>query len=72
VLFVAKSPPLWVLGAGAGAGAAVPAVAINAGWSLLGASWRNRAAAIRWLLYLAAGVAAAATIGAWLVLVLLC
>jgi chromate transporter len=71
VLFVAKSPPLWVLGAGAGAGAAVPAVAASAGWSLLGASWHNRAATIRWLIYLAAGAAAAATIGPWLVLVLL-
>jgi chromate transporter len=70
VLFVAKSPPLWVLGAGAGAGAAVPAVAVNAGASLLGASWRNRRASIRWLCYLAAGLAAAATIGVWLVLVL--
>jgi chromate transporter len=71
VLFVAGSPPLWVLGAGAGAGAAVPAVAVNAGWSLLGASWRNRSATIRWLIYLAAGLAAAATIGVWLVLALL-
>jgi chromate transporter len=70
VLFVAGSPPLWVLGAGAGAGAAVPAVAVQAGWSLLGPSWRNRASAARWLAYLAAGLAAAATIGAWLVLVL--
>jgi chromate transporter len=71
VLFVATSPPLWVLGAGAGAGAAVPAVAVQAGWSLLVPSWRNRASACRWLAYLAAGLAAAATIGAWLVLVLL-
>ena len=71
VLFVAGSPPLWVLGAGAGAGAAVPAVAVQAGWSLLVPSWRNRASAVRWLAYLAAGLAAAATIGAWLVLVLL-
>jgi len=71
VLFVATSPPLWVLGAGAGAGAAVPAVAVQAGWSLLGPSWRNRRAAVRWLAYLAAGLAAAATIGEWLVLVLL-
>jgi chromate transporter len=70
VLFVATSPPLWVLGAGAGAGAAVPAVAVQAGWSLLGPSWRNRRATVRWLVYLAAGVAAAATIGEWLVLVL--
>jgi chromate transporter len=71
VLFVAGTPPLWVLGAGAGAGAAVPAVAVQAGWSLLSASWRNRTSTVRWLAYLAAGLAAAATIGAWLVLVLL-
>jgi chromate transporter len=71
VLFVAGSPPLWVLGAGAGAGAAVPAVAVQAGWSLLVPSRRNRASAIRWLVYLAAGLTAAATIGVWLVLVLL-
>jgi chromate transporter len=49
----------------------VPAVAVNAGWSLLGASWRNRRSAARWLIYLTAGLAAAATIGVWLVLVLL-
>jgi chromate transporter len=71
VLFVAGTPPLWVLGAGAGAGAAVPAVAVQAGWSLVAASWRGKASAARWLAYLAAGLAAAATIGAWLVLVLL-
>ncbi len=71
VLFLAQSPPLWVLGAGAGAGAAVPAVAVNAGWSLLRPSWDRRSATIRWILYLAAGLAAAATIGVWLVLVLL-
>jgi chromate transporter len=70
VLFVEQSPPLWVLGAGAGGGAAVPAVAVQAGWSLIGPSWRNKKAAARWLIYLAAGLAAAATIGAWLVLVL--
>jgi chromate transporter len=71
VLFVAGSPPLWVLGAGAGAGAAVPAVAVQAGWSLLVPSWRKRASAVRWMAYLAAGLAAAATIGVWLVVVLL-
>jgi chromate transporter len=71
VLFLASSPPLWVLGAGAGAGAAVPAVAVNAGVSLIGPSWRNRRSAARWLLYLAAGLATAATVGEWLVLVLL-
>jgi chromate transporter len=70
-LFLAGSPPLWVLGAGAGAGAAVPAVAVQAGTSLLGASWQRRKHTLRWLAYLAAGAAAAATVGVWLVLVLL-
>ena len=71
VLFLAGSPPLWVLGAGAGAGAAVPAVAVQAGWSLLGASWRGRAHTARWAAYLLAGAAAAATVGEWLALILL-
>jgi chromate transporter len=71
VLFLAGSPPLWVLGAGAGAGAAVPAVAVNAGVSLIGPSWRNRRSAVRWPIYLAVGLAAAAIAGEWLVLVLL-
>ncbi len=71
VLFLATSPPLWVLGAGAGASAAVPAVAVNAGVSLVSASWQRRADTARWLLYLVAGTAAAAVLGVWLVLVLL-
>jgi chromate transporter len=70
-LFLGGSPPLWVLGAGAGAGAAVPAVAVHAGAGLTGASWRRRSQTGRWLAYLIAGGAAAATIGVWLVLVLL-
>jgi chromate transporter len=71
VLFVSKSPPLAVLGAGAGAGGAVPAVAAAAGWSLAVPSWRSRRATARWLCYAGAGFAAAATIGPWLVVVLL-
>jgi chromate transporter len=71
-LFLGASPPLWVLGAGAGAGAAVPAVAIQAASSLTGASWRRRKNTARWACYLIAGAAAAATLGPWLVLVLLC
>jgi chromate transporter len=71
VLFLSTSPPLWVLGAGAGAGAAVPAVAIHAGAGLTGASWQRRSNAARWLCYLIAGAASAATLGPWLVLVLL-
>jgi chromate transporter len=71
VLFLSGTPPLWVLGAGAGADAAVPAVAVQAGWSLLGPSWKNKASTARWACYLVAGLAAAPTIGPWLVLVLL-
>ena len=73
VLFLAGDPPLWVKGAGAGAGAAVAAVAVHAGWSLVPASWarvRGRAE-LRWLLYVSTGVVAAATVGPWLVLLLL-
>ncbi|MGZ4278639.1 MAG: chromate efflux transporter [Solirubrobacteraceae bacterium] len=73
VVFLAGSPPTWVRGAGAGAGAAVAAVAVQAGSSLLPASWQRapRASRGRWLAYLAAGTAAAATLGPWLVVVLL-
>ncbi|HZR53927.1 MAG TPA: chromate efflux transporter [Streptosporangiaceae bacterium] len=73
VLFLAGTPPLWVRGAGAGADAAVAAVAVQAGWSLAGPSWKRAADGrrVRWTCYLLAGGAAAATIGPWLVLVLL-
>ncbi len=72
-LFLGGSPPTWVRGAGAGAGAAVAAVAVHAGAGLLPASWRRaqEASRARWLAWLAAGAAAAASIGPWLVLVLL-
>jgi len=73
VLFLSGTPPLWVRGAGAGADAAVAAVALHAGWSLAGPSWKRATEArrVRWVCYLIAGGAAAATIGPWLVLVLL-
>jgi chromate transporter len=73
VLFLSGSPPLWVRGAGAGAGAAVAAVAVQAGWSLVPASWQRaaRASRRRWAFYAAAGTVAAATLGPWLVVVLL-
>jgi chromate transporter len=75
VLFLAGSPPAWVQGAGAGAGAAIAAVAVQAGWSLTGPSWKRAAGSryqrARWSAYVLAGGAAAATIGPWLVLVLL-
>ena len=73
VLFLSGSPPDWVKGAGAGAGAAVAAVALHAGSRLAPESWRRarHGSRIRWPLYVAAGGLAAATIGPWLVLVLL-
>jgi chromate transporter len=70
-LFLAGSPPAVVRGAGAGAGAAVAAVAVHAGAGLVAPSWRRATALRRWLLYLAAGTVSAATLGPWLVLVLL-
>jgi chromate transporter len=45
VLFLASHPPLWVAGAAAGAGAAVPAVAAQAALGLAPASWRRATAA---------------------------
>lgn len=75
-LFLARNVPQWVLGAAAGAGAAVPAVAVNAAAGLAPASWTRagprRAARARWIAYLLAGGAAAAALGPFLVIVLLC
>jgi chromate transporter len=70
-LFLAGSPPRWILGAGAGAGAAVAAVAVQAGWSLIPDSLRRAGSRVRWTVYALAGAVAAATVGPWLVLVLL-
>jgi chromate transporter len=78
-LFLAGSPPRGMRGAGAGASAAVAAVAVAAGANLLPASLRHArrpparwsARASRWAAYVAAGAAAAATLGPWLVGVLL-
>lgn len=73
-VFLAAHPPRWVLGAAAGAGAAVPAVAAHAAAGLMPASLQrtkgSRAGRIRWACYLVAGGVAAATIGPWLVAVL--
>jgi chromate transporter len=82
-LFLAGSPPLWVRGAGMGAGAAVPAVALAAGWAVArpilaraqaraAGGRRARGASFgRTLAYGLAGGAAAAALGPYLVLVLL-
>jgi chromate transporter len=69
-LFLQGSPPDAVKGAGAGAGAAVAAVAVQAGWNLVPDSRGRSPSAARWAAYLAAGAIAAATVGPWLVLVL--
>jgi chromate transporter len=75
VVFLASSPPGWVLGAGAGAGSAVAAVAVRAALELLRPSLARvrgrRREALRWLAYLVAAGAAAALLGPYLVLVLL-
>ncbi|MGZ4248223.1 MAG: chromate efflux transporter [Solirubrobacteraceae bacterium] len=74
-LFLSSSPPLWVRGAGAGAGSAVAAVAVAAAMALLKPSWSrivdDGARRARWVVYVLLGGVAAATLGPYLVLVLL-
>jgi chromate transporter len=73
-LFLARHPAGWVLGAAAGAGAAVPAVALGAARGLVPGSWgrigAGRAEKVRWLAYAGAGAAVAAVEGTYLVAVL--
>jgi chromate transporter len=67
-------PPTWVRAAGAGAGAAVAAIALQAGWSLMPPGWQRapqQSSRRRWSAYLLLGAVAAATVGPWLVLVLI-
>jgi chromate transporter len=76
LLFLAESPPRSIRGAGLGAGAAVPAVAACAAIALLGPSWRRATTAggqrrARWIVYAVLGGASAATLGPYLVLVLI-
>ena len=74
-VFLSSDPPTWVLGAAAGAGAAVPAVALKAAWGLVPASRKRigtkRTEKARWIGYALLGGAGAATVGPFLVLVLL-
>jgi chromate transporter len=71
--FLASAPPDWLRGAGAGAGAAVAAVAVQAGWSLVPPFWRRAESdqRRRAVVYALAGGVSAATIGPYLVLVLI-
>ena len=74
-VFLASHPPDWILGAAAGAGAAVPAVAVSAAFGLAPASWNrigpSRAQQARWLTYALLGGTVAATVGTYLVLMLI-
>jgi len=75
-LFLTGHPPRWLRGAASGADAAVPAVALQAAAGLLPASWRRAGEGsgasrrLRWLLWFAAGAAAAVASTPWLVAVL--
>ena len=72
--FLAPHPPTWIVGAAAGAGAAVPGVALQAAWGLVPSSWGRagtmKAQRVRWVVYVILGGVAAATIGSYLVVVL--
>jgi len=74
-VFLARRPPVYVLGAAAGPGTPVPAVALPSGSGLVPASWkrvsRTRTQLVRQIAYVLAGEGAAATIRRYLVMVLL-
>ena len=80
-VFLAAHPPLLILGAAAGAGAAVPAVAVHAASGLAPASWKRiqdgrpsaeaRPSRVRWIGYAVLGAASAALVGQFLVLTLI-
>jgi chromate transporter len=69
---LAHQPSRFVLGAAAGAGAAVAAVAVRAGSDLVPAAWRRagqeRAARVRWIAYAALAGLTTIIFGAWVVL----
>jgi chromate transporter len=71
---LADHPPLWVEGAAAGAGAAVPAVAVAAALGLAPASLArvgtSAAERTRWIVYAGVAVLTVATVGAYVVIVL--
>ena len=73
-VFLGSHPPPWIVGAAAGAGAAVPAVALSAASRLIPTSWQRIGARgsdrARWVVYALLGAGAAATIGPYLVLIL--
>ncbi len=74
-VFLAGNPPTTVRGAALGAGAAVAPVALGAAIGLVPASWRRAGGAharqVRWVVYAAVGAVSAATVGTYLVVVLI-
>ena len=74
VVFLDRNAPAWVLGTAAGAGAAIPAVALKAAWTLVPASRRGmgdlRVEHVRWLVYVVVGGVMASVAGSYLVLAL--
>ena len=74
-VFLAAHPPLWILGAAAGAGAGVPAVALFAASRLVHPSLQRigegRGARARWAAYAVLGAIVAAVLGTFVVMVLL-
>lgn len=74
VVFLSRSPPTWIRGIGAGLGAAVAAVALQAARELARPSLKRvhqrQGRTIRWAAYLIAGACGAALVGPYLVLVL--
>jgi chromate transporter len=71
--FLDSNAPGWIIGAGLGAGAAIPAIALSAGWSLVSPSRARCANSKRWYAYLILGVVAVLTLGSWAVLaIILC
>ncbi len=74
-VFLSSHPPTWIVGAAAGAGAAVPAIAVKAASGFVPPSWTRigarRSQKVRWILYALVGVASAAAAGSYLVLALL-
>ncbi len=69
---LAEAPPEWILGVGAGAGAAVLAVVLRVGYDLARTSLAPHAGFQLWRagFYIATGALSAVTFGAWVVLAL--
>lgn len=72
--FLDAHPPLWILGAAAGAGAVVPAIACQASLGLVPPSWKrmstSRSRRIRWVSYFLLGTIGAYRLGPYLVVLL--